>query len=1118
MSPRLGTYSFLPWLRQGLANEIRESSIPAGSSRATIDVALQVSGTGGAATLTETVTRAVPLYGPGDVIAIDRRAIVRTEPRDRITNFESNYLPYIEFYDEDFPWRYSPEPAFGHRLRPWLALVVLKEDEFSDIARTRERPLPCISVDAPESVFPSADQLWAWSHVHVNRDLGATEDQIVTTDMNAVLPKLESALRSNADLGYSRLLCPRRLDVSTTYHAFVIPAYESGRRAGLGIDPAGTPATHASWGGTPGPQPNLFPYYYRWSFITATYGDFEYLVRLLEPRPVDNRVGRRDIDVQEPGSNLRGITDPVLAGVLRLGGALRVPLDTMSTTDRAEYDQFNEWDRTGYPKPFQHDLAAFINLTDDYSEKAAETANADSDYDASIPDADNPGGTQTDPDPLITPPLYGRWHALTERLLNERDGSPVEHNRGWVHQLNLDPRHRVAAAFGTEVVQRNQEDYMEAAWEQVGDVLAANDRIRTGQFSKFVAQTWHVRTLMPLAAKPAQRERALAIAAPVQARVLSDGVTLHQRVAESTLPRALLTPQARRVLRPAGRLIRLSPFDAQRTPGNLLERTNAGEVTANPPKPPLKNAPTLEDIADAAQDAAEAEVPPIVRTLLERFPWIVAVVLVLALWLRASGVLMVPVFAFLYWLWRRLRSWRDAMQAPTGLRPETRTPATVDDLPTSPDFRIITDLDDTFRPSANGADSTVAVRYKQALRDAYRMEDAARKASVGLRPNRKPLDLRATVNTLVAAVEPAVTIPRHIKAGINIPHRIRDQQTDDFVEVRAYPVIDLPMYKPLVELSEENFLPNLNLIEQNTISLLETNRRFIEAYMVGINHEWSRELLWREYPTDQRGSTFRQFWDPSAFLDDGAATPEQQRERLRDIPPLHRWTKPSELGSHNHRQTSGPAREDLVLVIRGELLKRYPNAVIYAHRARWQMRNGEIARDLPRVLDDLGVADNEAPPRTKVRTPLYEARIDPDITFFGFDITAEEALGDPDGNDVDRAGWFFIIKERPGEPRFGLDLGGGETLYTWNDLGWDNVAPGSQPGDMLEITATSPEIALVTPPSSAGDDLRAQAQDDRAVRWHRGMDAAELAYILYQVPVLVAVHAAEMLPRKVQEE
>ena len=35
--------------------------------------------------------------------------------------------------------------------------------------------------------------------------------------------------------------------------------------------------------------------------------------------------------------------------------------------------------------------------------------------------------------------------------------------------------------------------------------------------------------------------------------------------------------------------------------------------------------------------------------------------------------------------------------------------------------------------------------------------------------------------------------------------------------------------------------------------------------MVGLNHEFARELLWREYPTDQRGSYFRQFWDVSGY-------------------------------------------------------------------------------------------------------------------------------------------------------------------------------------------------------------------------------------------------------------
>ena len=37
--------------------------------------------------------------------------------------------------------------------------------------------------------------------------------------------------------------------------------------------------------------------------------------------------------------------------------------------------------------------------------------------------------------------------------------------------------------------------------------------------------------------------------------------------------------------------------------------------------------------------------------------------------------------------------------------------------------------------------------------------------------------------------------------------------------------------------------------------------------MVGLNHEFARKLLWREYPTDQRGSYFRQFWDARGFID-----------------------------------------------------------------------------------------------------------------------------------------------------------------------------------------------------------------------------------------------------------
>ena len=124
----------------------------------------------------------------------------------------------------------------------------------------------------------------------------------------------------------------------------------------------------------------------------------------------------------------------------------------------------------------------------------------------------------------------------------------------------------------------------------------------------------------------------------------------------------------------------------------------------------------------------------------------------------------------------------------------------------------------------------------------------------------------------------------------------------------AYPEIDMPMYEPLVELSGELFLPNINLIPPNSDHAAETNQPFIEAYMVGLNHEFARELLWREYPTDQRGSYFRQFWDVSGVLDrDRPVDAEALREQLRDIPPLHRGRARPKLGDHDHREAPGDA-------------------------------------------------------------------------------------------------------------------------------------------------------------------------------------------------------------------
>ena len=1068
----LGAYSFLPWLRQGLASRIRNADLdPSVKSRVRVDVQLNVRGARlGGGEQTETITRPVALVGPGDIIGIDRRAIVRVEPRDWVTNFEPNHLAHIEFYDEDFPWRYTPsapDEATG-RLRPWITLLVLTEDEFTERPATDVAPLPSIEV-ADRQLFPRADELWAWGHVHVNGSL-ASGTELVSRDMATVLPRLAAVLAQNPDLAYSRLLCPRKLAEKTAYHAFVVPTFESGRRAGLGLDEDDVVATMSSWEDAPRPDPRRYPYYHRWHFRTGTSGDFETLVRLLTPKPVDRRVGTRDVDVQFPGSNVRGVDKPELDGVLRLGGALRPP----SPIPPPKPDVYETWDDP-MPRPLQIDLGGLLNLPDDYKRRG-------------------------DPDPLLAPPLYGRWHALVDRVLTKSDGSPIDKTSNWIHRLNLDPRFRIAAGLGTRVIQDQQEPLMDAAWAQVGQLLEAQQRIRFGQLGVRVSQVWHTRHVAPLLAR--DQQKGLMLVAPLNARILSTGATVSHALGRSVVQPTFTSTAFRRAIRPRGRAMRKSAFDSTRRGNMLVARVNSREVTVGPPRTAPTGALTIQVVADRILSQGMpptlggGHVPP----SHDHIP-------------PHGGADIPPVIGLP----------RDEMASVAAriVNFQAQSGSTVHDLPGVANF-VIMPPGAAFTPTP-GADSVEATRFKSALTLTFdAMQEGAR---VGLPPARAAADLDGVAADALAALNPVRTIPRRVMAGISVPPQIQQEIGDGFVEPMAYPVIDTPMFEPLKNLSPELFLPNINLIAPNSVTLLETNQSFIEAYMVGVNHEFARELLWREYPTDQRGSTFRQFWDVRSFFDVNPDLPSL-REKLRDIRPLHRWALDSVLGSHDNREEGSESEDELVLVIRGELLKRYPTAVIYAHRACWQRsddgtagdmakhpceRSGAIDNSRERRLAPLTESEEAAPPRTKVRTPMFEAKVDPDIYFLGFDLTVEAARGASGERPDDDPGWFFVIKERPGEPRFGLDSEAQPQRSVWNDLSWQDVQPAAA-GSFIEIRS-APETFPLAAPGPEDEEKLTQHQDDRQVAWSRGMNSAELAYILFQAPVLVALHASEMLPK-----
>jgi hypothetical protein len=183
----------------------------------------------------------------------------------------------------------------------------------------------------------------------------------------------------------------------------------------------------------------------------------------------------------------------------------------------------------------------------------------------------------------------------------------------------------------------------------------------------------------------------------------------------------------------------------------------------------------------------------------------------------------------------------------------------------------------------------------------------------------------------------------------------------------------------------------------------------------------------------------------------------------------------------------------LVLLIRGDLLRRYPSALIYAVRAR----KVDGRRELTEPPDE--------------RHPVFRGTLKPDVSFFGFELTEDEVRGRTD--DSPDQGWFFLIQEQPSEPVFGFDSATfpAVPLGSWEDLNWAHFAADADALRALktiDLDAERPDTSAI-----AGD------AGDPAVVWHgdagsgpAGTRASDVAWITLQRPVRVAVHGSDMLP------
>ena len=494
------TYTFLPWLRRGFSDLVGSQNA-AGSSRP--ELALRLSLNEGV------VENAERFAGPGDVAGLAPEAVTRLYPARRVRDALPWRLAAVEFGEPDFPWRYTPAAPDGPgRLRPWLVLVVVEPGAgvVLEPATTGRHALLRVEGPAVDAQLPDLAESWAWAHLQVLGDEGASGDAA-----------LDVLLRDHPERLVARLLAPRRLEPASDYVAALVPAFEAGRRAGLGLDPleGGDPGLAPAW--QAGDAAVELPAYLHWSFHTGTSGDFETLVRRLRPRALRPGVGRLQLDASDPGPDaLRDLAPEPLG----FEGVLRPPL--AADPARQPGDLGGPW----------------------------EQANGGVDFPAELRAAIEDRGTAEEP--RLAPPRYGLVAA-------GEPATPAADTDGWLRTVNLDPRARAAAALGTELVRELQETLVAEAWDQAAEARAERRAAARAELAELGRLSLLRRHLAPLAQATAAEMPLLRVAASARRTLMvpADGpgaepVTLEQAAAAAGLAEGTLTATWRSLTRARG--------------------------------------------------------------------------------------------------------------------------------------------------------------------------------------------------------------------------------------------------------------------------------------------------------------------------------------------------------------------------------------------------------------------------------------------------------------------------------------------------------------------------------------------------------------------------------------
>lgn len=606
-------------------------------------------------------------------------------------------------------------------------------------------------------------------------------------------------------------------------------------------------------------------------------------------------------------------------------------------------------------------------------------------------------------DPILPPPLYGAAAAGTTRTPN----APA-----WLVRLNHDVRMRIAAGAGAAIVRARQEELVDAAWRQLGDAEDANRVLRHAELATAINQRVHVRYLETMrdedlvqTTRPAHRRMRLADAREAAA----PGNTLAADIEDSAMPTAGTTAAYRRFTRPGGSIAQRAGIAVG---GTVLERVNAGALDVVPARVVPDGAAAFDEIsiAEHIQPRWSSVRPSVIADAAEE--WKRAPVHRVA---RERGVSSVASALRVSHIPEEVREWTPTLPSDV----DSPDPATIDDF-----------------SQASQAHQQYLVEHLSAIR----------------LPGKRPQLARGQLATVRQRFSVAAAPSRAVMPVLE--SRITGHALDSdepFRRVVVTPTFDRPLLRDLASVELAHVLPGIDRIPTDTVALVEPDHTAVAAVIAGANHELAAELRWRGFPGDSRATPLRTFWGRTRQEPSGAIT------IVPDVPPLRDW--PAE----------GPAAApvELVLLLRGELFHRYPNAYVYLAEAQWS--------EPYRVV---GAAQ---------RAPLFHATLDADTVLYGFDLDRATAVG---GGPPGAAGWYVVIEEHPQEPRFGLGVDTAEGLHTWRDLSWAHVAESDLRG--VHLALDGPLASLIP-------------TDDDA-RW--GVDAAQQAAITLRRPTRIAIHAS----------